>query len=49
MDLSPNGRVAATDNALYSTYYDPRRSETRPTLVARFVDFIDFRQNKTKG
>ena len=49
VDLSPNGRIAATDNALYSTYYDPRRSETRPTLVARFVDFIDFRTNKAKG
>ena len=49
LDVSPNGRVAATDNALYTTYYDPRRSENRPTLVARFVDFIDFRTNKAKG
>jgi hypothetical protein len=49
VDLSPNGRIAATDNALYGTYYDPRRSERRPTLVARFVDFIDFRTNKAKG
>ena len=49
VDLSPNGRIAATDNALYSTYYDPRRSEDRPTLVARFVDFIDFRTNRSHG
>ena len=49
LDLSPNGRIAATDNALYSTYYDPRRSETRPTLVARFVDFIDFRRTSRRG
>lgn len=49
VDLSPNGRIAATDNALYGTYYDPRRSEVRPTLVARFVDFIDFRTNRSRG
>ncbi len=49
VDLSPNGRVAATDNALYSTYYDPRRSENRPVLVARFVDFLDFRRNRSHG
>jgi hypothetical protein len=49
LDLSPNGRLVATDNALYTTYYDPRRSEDRPTLAARFVDFFDFRTNKEKG
>ena len=49
VDLSPNGRIVATDNAFYSTYYDPRRSEERPTLAARFVDFIDFRTNQAKG
>jgi WD40-like Beta Propeller Repeat len=49
VDLSPNGRIVATDNALYGEFYDPRRSEDRPTLVARFVDFIDFRTNRAKG
>ena len=49
IDLSPNGRVVATDNAFYSTYYDPRRSEERPTLAFRYVDFLDFRRNKEIG
>jgi hypothetical protein len=49
VDLSPNGRVVATDNALYSTYYDPRTNRTRPDRAALFVDFIDFRTNKSKG
>ena len=49
VDLSPNGRIVATDNALYSTYYDPRTSQTRPTLAARFVDFFDFRTNDEIG
>jgi hypothetical protein len=44
VDLSPNGRIAATQNAVYSTYYDPRRSETRPTVSAWFTDFFDFRR-----
>jgi hypothetical protein len=49
LDLSPNGRLVATDNALYSTYYDPDVSEDRPDLKARFVDFADFRRNKVIG
>ncbi|HEX2233033.1 MAG TPA: hypothetical protein VHG69_06670 [Thermoleophilaceae bacterium] len=49
VDLSPNGRVVATDNALYSTAYDPRRSENRPSRTALFVDFVDFRTNGAKG
>lgn len=49
LDLSPNGRIVATDNAFYSTYYDPRRSEERPTLAFRYVDFFDFRRNKELG
>ena len=49
LDLSPNGRVVATDNAFYSTYYDPRRSEERPTLAFRYVDFFDFRRTKEIG
>ena len=49
IDLSPHGRVVATDNAFYSTYYDPRRSEERPTLAFRYVDFLDFRRNKEIG
>jgi hypothetical protein len=49
LDLSPNGRLVATDNALYSTYYDPDVSENRPDLTARFVDFADFRRNKVIG
>lgn len=49
IDLSPNGRVVATDNAFYSTYYDPRHSEERPTLAFRYVDFLDFRRNKEIG
>jgi hypothetical protein len=49
VDLSPNGRIVATHNGIYSTYYDPRRSEVRPTLAAQFVDFFDFRRNKEIG
>jgi hypothetical protein len=49
VDLSPNGRVVATDNAVYSTYYDPDVSENRPLLTARYVDFADFRRNKVLG
>jgi hypothetical protein len=48
VDLSPNGRIAATQNAVYSTYYDPRRSETRPTVSAWFIDFFDFRRRPPK-
>jgi hypothetical protein len=44
VDLSPNGRIAATQNAIYSTFYDPRTSETRPTVSAWFTDFFDFRK-----
>jgi hypothetical protein len=49
VDLSPSGRVVATHNAVYSTYYDPRTSRTRPELKAQFVDFFDFRTNKEVG
>jgi hypothetical protein len=49
VDLSPNGRIAATDNALYRSYYDTRTNRTRPEMAALFVDFIDFRTNKSKG
>jgi len=49
VDLSPNGRVAATDNVLYGTFYDPRRRERRPTMIGRFVDFVDFRTNRARG
>ena len=45
VDLSPNGRIAATQNAVYSTFYDPRSSETRPTVSAWFTDFFDFRKS----
>ena len=49
VDLSSNGKIVATENALYSTYYDPRRSETRPTIAARFIDFFNFRTEKEIG
>jgi hypothetical protein len=49
VDLSPNGRIVATHNGIYSTYYDPRTSAIRPTLAAQFVDFFDFRKNKEVG
>ena len=49
VDLSPNGRITATQNAVYSTYYDPRRSQNRPTVSAWFTDFFDFRRNKEIG
>ena len=49
VDLSPNGRIVATHNGIYSTYYDPRTSDIRPTLAAQFVDFFDFRKNKEIG
>ena len=49
VDLSPNGRIVATHNGIYSTYYDPRTSDIRPTLAAQFVDFFDFRKNKEVG
>jgi hypothetical protein len=48
VDLSPNGRIAATQNLVYSTYYDPRRSSSRPTVAAQFIDFFDFRRNPPK-
>jgi hypothetical protein len=48
VDLSPNGRITATQNAVYSTFYDPRTSETRPTVAAWFTDFFDFRRNPPK-
>jgi hypothetical protein len=43
VDLSRNGRIVATENGIYSTYYDPRTSEDRPTLSAKFIDFFTFR------
>ena len=49
VDLSPNGRIVATHNGLYSTYYDPRSSSIRPTLAAQFVDFFDFRKYREVG
>jgi hypothetical protein len=49
VDLSPNGRIVATDNLLYSVFYDPRISRNRPEVTARFVDFNDFRTNRTIG
>ena len=49
VDLSPNGRIVATHNGIYSTYYDPRTSQTRPEIEAQFVDFFDFRTNKEVG
>jgi hypothetical protein len=48
MDLSPNGRLVATDNAVYGQEFDPRRSENRPTMVARYVDFFDFRPRRPR-
>ena len=48
-DLSPNGRIVATHNGVFSTYYDPRTSQTRPEIQAQFVDFFDFRTNKEVG
>ena len=48
VDLSPNGRIAATENAVYSTFYDPRSSESRPTVSAWFTDFFDFRKSPPK-
>jgi hypothetical protein len=48
VDLSPNGRIVATQNAIYSTFYDPRTSETRPTVAAWFTDFFDFRKSPPK-
>ena len=45
----PNGRIVATHNGIYSTYYDPRTSQTRPEIEAQFVDFFDFRTNKEVG
>lgn len=49
VDLSPNGRIVATENAIYSTFYDPRTSQDRPEVAAQFVDFTDFRPNKVIG
>ena len=49
VDLSPNGKLVATHNAIFSTYYDPRTSQTRPEIEAEFVDFFDFRKNKEIG
>ena len=43
VDLTRNGRIVATENGLYSTYYDPRTSEDRPSLTAKFLDFFKFR------
>ncbi len=48
VDLSPNGRIVATQNAVYSTFYDLRRSQIRPTVSAWFIDFFDFRRNPPK-
>ena len=48
VDLSPNGRIAATENAVYSTFYDPRGSGSRPTVSAWFTDFFDFRKSPPK-
>ncbi len=45
VDLSPNGRLAATQNLVYSTFYDPRRSQNRPTVSAQFIDFFNFRRS----
>jgi hypothetical protein len=49
VDLSPNGRITATDNAIYQSYYDTRTNRTRPDRAALYVDFVDFRTNKLKG
>ena len=49
VDVSRNGKIVATENGLYSTYYDPRTSETRPTIAGRFIDFFNFRTEKEIG
>jgi len=49
VDLSPNGRIVATQNAVYSTFFDPRTGDTRPTVSAWFTDFFDFRRNREIG
>lgn len=43
VDLARNGKIVATENGVYSTFYDPRVSEDRPTLSAKFIDFFKFR------
>ena len=49
VDLSRNGRIVATENGVYSTFFDPRTSEDRPTLSAKFIDFFNFRSEKEIG
>ena len=48
VDLSPNGRVVATDNALYESFVTP---DDRPaaSMIARYTDFNVFRRNRTIG
>ena len=48
VDLSPNGRITATQNLIYSTYYDARGGGPRPTVAGQFIDFYDFRTNPPK-
>jgi hypothetical protein len=48
VDLSPNGRITATQNLIYSTFYDPRTARIRPTVSAQFIDFYNFRKNPPK-
>ena len=49
VDVSTDGRNVATENALYSTFFDPGTQRVRPSLTARFVDFFDWRRNRELG
>jgi len=49
VDLSRNGRIVATENGLYSTFFDTRTQEDRPSLTAKFIDFFNFRTEKEIG
>jgi len=49
VDLSPNGRLVATDHALYESYVDPNTNQERPSMLARTTEFDDFRRNRTVG
>lgn len=48
VDLSPNGRVVATDLALYEAYVTPN-NEPAATMIARYTEFSVFRRNRTIG
>ena len=44
VDISPNGRIVATDVLSFDMYYDPTKQKHQPQIAAHFIHFADFRR-----